>query len=120
MIEASFVDFRKYANKKLNIIKESKSSVYEDYIMKNFGKLQESVSKEDLYKIAEYNNLNCNDVIILKDALYNGIVYDYLIHNNIDVIGIDKNGKIIYISNFVDTNLQDAKLYESKKLNRGI
>lgn len=105
MAELSFVDFRKFANAKLNILKEATSSQYAEYVMKNFGKLHESVSDEDLYHIAKYNDLDKNNTNILRNVVYNDSLYDYFIYDDRTCIGVNKEGKIIYIGDYLASNM---------------
>ena len=113
MAELSFVDFRRFANNKLNILKEETSSQYAEYVMKNFGKLYESVSDEDLYHIAEYNELDKNNINILRNVQYCDNLYDYFIYDDRTCIGVNKEGKIIYIGDYLASNLNGGDISES-------
>lgn len=107
----SFVDFRKFANSRLNILKEEKTSQYEKYVMKNFGKLQESVSVDDLYHIAMLNDLEDN-LTFIKDVKYRENEYDYFIHDERMCIGVNKDGKIVYIGDFYRNSLESGSIYK--------
>lgn len=113
MAELSFVDFRKFANAKLNILKEATSSQYAEYVMKNFGKLHESVTDEDLYNIARYNELDKENTNILRNAIYDDGLYDYFIYDDRTCIGVNKEGKIIYIGDYIASNLNGGSVSES-------
>lgn len=104
----SFIEFRKYANKSLNILKEEKTSQYEKYVMRNFGKLQESVSIEDLCHIAKYNHMCRNNITFVKDAVYKNREFDYFIYDKTTCVGVNKDGKIVYIGDFNSINLSDG------------
>lgn len=110
----SFVEFRNFANQCLNILKEEKTSQYEEYIMRNFGRLQESVSRDDLYKIAKCSDLEKDNLTFTKDVTYRGNKYDYFIYDGRSCVGVDKNGKIVYIGDFYKNSLSDGVIVESK------
>jgi len=114
MKDLSFVDFRKFANERLNIIKEETSNQYAEYVMKNFGKLTEDVDTCKLMHIAKYNDIDELDINILKRVVYEGDFYDYFIHDTSKCIGVDKDGKIIYIGDYNENNLTDGNVMESK------
>lgn len=114
MGELSFVDFRKYANSKLNIIKEETSRQYAELVMRNFGKLKEDVEIEELYHIAKYNDIDEKNINILKKVTYCDELYDYFIHDDRMCVAVNKDGKIVYIGDYFAANLTGGNIMESK------
>lgn len=114
MSELSFVDFRKYANAKLNIIKEETSRQYAELVMRNFGKLKEDVDSEQLYHIAKYNDIDEKNINILKKVIYCDELYDYFIHDDRMCVAVNNEGKIVYIGEYISSNLTSGNIMESK------
>lgn len=114
MRDFSFIDFRKFANDRLNIIKEETSNQYAEYVMRNFGKLKEDVDTCELIKIAKYNEIDELDINILKNVTYEDEMYDYFIHDSSKCVAVDKDGKIVYIGDYIPTSLMGGSVMESK------
>jgi len=111
-MKINFVNFREYANSKLKIIKEEKTSTYDNFIMSNFGKLTESLSVEKIHEIGNKSKVFLGTTKHLKKAIYKDVQYPYFIYDDKTCIGLDNNGKIIYIDDFIPCNLSSGIIVE--------
>lgn len=111
MPSINYIEFKRFADTKLNILREEKTATFEKYIMNNFGKLHESVSTEEILRLGKTVDI-IDNYTILKDALFDGVVYDYGIYNNKTFMGINKDARIKFIGDFNNNLLISGKPYK--------
>ena len=112
MSSINYIEFKRFADSKLNILREEKTSTFAKYVMNNFGKLNESIDRETILNLGKSVDINDTDYTILKDAVYSGITYDYCIYNKFTFMGISKDARILFISDFDNNLLEAGKIYK--------
>ena len=108
MANINYAEFRKYANKKLNLLKEEKSATFKAYLNNNFICLSEDISDEAFYNVAKRNSFDMKDLTFLKDATYDETDYEYFIHDAQQCIGLTKDAKLIFIDFFYPVKLKSG------------
>ena len=102
--EFNYIDFKRFANKKLHRLKEEKITQYNRYVEAHFGRLIED-NTDKLYHIAKHYGFNMERVNVDKDANYAESSYDYFIHDDKQYIALNK-----------DLIIQDAGDFDLNKL----
>lgn len=88
--EFNYYDFKKFANSRLHRLKEERLSQYEKYVEAHFGRLVED-KHADLEEMAKHYSMNMERIAIDQKAVYNGILYDYFIHDDNQYIALNKD-----------------------------
>lgn len=88
--EFNYIDFKRYANKRLHKIKEEKITQYNRYVEAHFGRLLED-NTDKLYHIAKHYGMNMERLAIDQDATYNDVEYTYFIHDDKQYIALSKD-----------------------------
>lgn len=112
MSSINYIEFKKFADTRLNVLREAKTSTFAKYVMNNFGKLNESISTEDILSLGKSVDIDESNYTILRDPIYSGVSYDYCIYNDNTFVGINKDLRILFIGDFDNNLLESGKAYK--------